>query len=221
MADEPKPTIDMKEEAKKTERIVEPQKQETPKPETLKETKPVEAPKKEAHKEETKQDTPKEKPKEPKKSKTPKKKKSKAIVKGISVHISTKKSMGICKFIKGKTIESAISNLELVLQKKKAVPIKGEIPHKKGLGKIASGSGSYPKKAAEQFIKLLNSLQANADVNGLDEPIITEVFANFASRPLGRFGRVKRKRTHIQITVKEKKKLMKNKKDKKKWKKGK
>jgi len=220
MADEPKPTIDKKEETKKTEKLVEPQKQEAPKSEVKKETKPAEAPKKPVETKSpnvqkdstiTKSDKPsvsedKPKPKEtPKKPQVPKIKKTEAVVRGVGLHISTKKSMGICKFIKNKPIEKAIADLELVLRKKKAVPIKGEIPHKKGLGKPASGSGSYPKKASEAFLKLLNSSQANADANGMDEPIISEAVANMASRPFGRFGRVKRKRTHVKIVAKEKK----------------
>lgn len=221
MTDETKPTIDKKEEAKKTEKLATPKSQEAPKPEPSKK----EEPKKEAPKDSTatKPTTPSEakpsdsKPKEPAKPKpqTPKIKKTEATVKGTSLPISTKKSSGICRFIKGKTIDNAISDLELVLQKRKAVPIKGEIAHKKSVKKIASGSGSYPKKASEQFIKLLNSLKANADANGLDEPIIVEAFANIAQRPFARFGRWKRKRTHIKIVVKDKKKLKKTKQKKK------
>jgi ribosomal protein L22 len=123
------------------------------------------------------------------------------IVKGISLPISTKTSTAICKFIKGKNIQKATSDLEQVASHKKPVPMKGEIPHRKG--KIMSGR--YPKKASEYFIKLLNSLQANANVNGLENPIITGAISNIASQPYGRFGRVRRKRSHIKIIVKEKK----------------
>lgn len=214
MADEPKPTVDMKEEEKKTEKLAEPQKIETPKPkEPLKPAEPKpqtpepKAP--EDQKEKLLVTKPEEKLKEPgkpvKKKEVSKPKKSEASVRGVGLPISTKKATGICKFIKGKTIENAISDLEQVLQKKKYVPIRGEIPHKKGPGKVASGSGSYPKKASENFIKLLKNLQTNANINGLDQPIITEAIANIASRPLGRFGRIKRKRTHVKIVVKEKK----------------
>jgi len=132
----------------------------------------------------------------------PKVKKHEAIVNGFSVAVSTKKSMAICKFIKRKKIEKAISDLEEVLQKKKVVPMKGEISHQKGKGIM---SGGYPKKTSEHFITLLKSLQANANVNDLEEPIIVEAVANFAPRPFGRFGKWKRKRTHIKIVAREKK----------------
>jgi len=135
-------------------------------------------------------------------------KKDKAIVNGRSLPISTKYSMAICKFIKKKSIEKAIADLEEVLKFKKAVPMKGEIPHRKG--KIMSGR--YPINAVKEFIRLLKNLLANSNVNGLEEPIIAEVVPNKASRPYGRFGTIKRKRTHIKIIVKEKNKLKKGKK---------
>jgi len=157
--------------------------------------KPVEAPKQ-------KQEKKDEKKTEKKQEKKPDKpKKTEAIVNGISLPISTKTSAAICRFIKGKNIQKVISDLEQVISCKKPVPMKGEIPHRKG--KIMSGR--YPKKASEYFIKLLNTLQANANVNGLENPIIIEAIANIASQPYGKFGRVRRKRSHVKIVVKEKK----------------
>jgi len=128
-------------------------------------------------------------------------KKDFAVVNASNLPISTKKSMAICKFIKRKKIRDAIKDLEKVVAKKKAVPMKGEIPHRKG--KIMSGG--FPKKASEHFIKLLKNLSANSIVNELDEPFIIEAIANIGVRPLGRFGTIKRKRTHIKIVAKEKK----------------
>ncbi len=128
-------------------------------------------------------------------------KRTEAVINGKSLPISTKKSVAICKFINGKTLQRAISELEQVLTHKEVIPMKGEIPHQKGKG---ISSGRYPKKASEHFINLLRSLQANANVNGLDNPVISKAMANLASRPYGKFGRVKKKRTHVQIKVKEK-----------------
>jgi ribosomal protein L22 len=135
-------------------------------------------------------------------------KKTEAIANGKSLPISTKDSMAICKFIKKKSIEKAIADLQEVLMFKKAIPMKGEIPHRKG--KIMSGR--YPINAVKEFIRLLKNLLANSNVNGLEEPIIAEAVPNKASRPYGRFGSIKRKRTHIKIIVKEKSKLKKGKK---------
>ncbi len=141
--------------------------------------------------------------KKPEKKKQPvvqKVKKDEAVVKGISLSLSTKTSVAVCRFIKGKKISDAIADLEQVVVKKKAVPMKGEIPHRKG--KIMSGR--FPKNASESFIHLLKNLQANANVNGLEEPIVAEAMANIASQPYGKFGRVRRKRTHVLIKAKEK-----------------
>ena len=128
----------------------------------------------------------------------PKTKKTEAFVNVLSSPISTKHSMAVCKFIKGKKIEEAISDLKKVSMLKKAVPMKGEIPHRKGMM-----SGRYPKKTAEHFIKILKGLSANANVNGLENPVISEAIANLASRPYSKFGRVRKKRTHVKIIVKE------------------
>ena len=87
----------------------------------------------------------------------------------------------------------------LLLILKKAIPMKGEIPHRKG--KIMSGR--FPKNAAEKFIVLLKSLQANANNHEVEEPIISEAVANLAQRPIGRFGKVKRKRTHVTLKAKQ------------------
>lgn len=139
--------------------------------------------------------------KEVKEKKQEKQKKTEASVKGISLPLSTKISGGICRFIKKKNIQRAISELEDVLKFKRAVPMKGEVAHRKG--KIMAGK--YPKKAVTYFIKLLKSLQANANFNELNEPVVTEAFANIAYRPYGKFGRVRRKRTHVLIKARERK----------------
>ena len=140
---------------------------------------------------------------EPKKpiQKKPKVKRDYAVVNGTGLPISTKKARDTCKFIKRKTIEKAISDLEEVIAQKKPMPMKGEIPHQKGIM-----SGGYPKKTAEHFIQLLKSLRANAIANELEEPIIVEAIANIGVRPRGRFGRIKRKRSHVKIKCMEKKK---------------
>ncbi|MFA4953408.1 MAG: uL22 family ribosomal protein [Candidatus Pacearchaeota archaeon] len=130
-------------------------------------------------------------------------KKEEAVVNAKSLPISTLFSIALCKFIKGKKIEKALVDLEEVLAKKKAVPIKGEYAHKKGKRMT---SGKYPKNATEYFIKLIKSLQANSNYNGIENPIIVEAIANKASEPYGRFGKVRRKRTHVRLEAREKKK---------------
>lgn len=159
---------------------------------------------------------PKDEKKETKKQ-PPKKavKKEEVVVNGRSLPISTKYSMAICKFIKGKKISQAIEDLEQVIAKKKAVPMKGEIPHRKGPGKIGSGSGRFPKKASENFINLLRSLLANANNHDVENPVIVEAVANIAQRPYASGGR-RKKRTHVTLKAREKKMVKKSKKKTKK-----
>lgn len=142
----------------------------------------------------------KEKKPEPKKLQ-PKVKKEEVFVNSQNIHISTKYACAICKFIKGKSIENARSELEEVAVKRKAIPMRGEIPHRKG--KIMSGR--FPVNASKEFIVLLKSLQGNANNHEVEEPVIVEAIANIGDRPRGRFGRWQRKRTHVKIIARSKK----------------
>jgi ribosomal protein L22 len=63
-------------------------------------------------------------------------------------------------------------------------------------------SGRFPKKSAREFIRLLKSLQANANYSGIENPIIFESIANIGERPYGRYG-IRKKRTHVKIIAKE------------------
>ena len=136
-------------------------------------------------------------------------KKTEAIVNGKDLPISTKHAVAICNYIKGKDIDRAISMLEEVVKMKKPVPMRGEIPHKKGIM-----SGRYPVKAAGFCIKLLKSLKSNAIVNELElEKYQVHCIPNVAPRPYKRFGAGRFKRSHVTIKlipitkkIKEKKK---------------
>ncbi len=130
--------------------------------------------------------------------------KKQAIVVAKNMPISTKQSVAICKFIKNKPINQAIDELREVALKKRAIPMKGEIPHRKGKG---ISSGRYPEKAVKNFLSLLKSLTGNAIYHEIEEPVIVETIANIGERPYGRFGRVRKKRTHIKITAKPSKGL--------------
>jgi len=127
-------------------------------------------------------------------------KKTEAVVNGNDLRISTKVASDVCRFIKYKKISEAIADLEEVLMKKKAVPMRGEIPHRRG----QIMAGRFPQNASKEFIRLLKTLIGNSIVNGLENPVIVETVANIASRPHGRFGRFKKKRTHVKIVAKEK-----------------
>lgn len=126
------------------------------------------------------------------------KKKTRAVVHGKGLPISTKKTIDVCRFIKGKRIGDAIRDLEEVIKLNKAIPMKGEYPHQRG----AMGAGRFPQRTAKHIIVLLKSLAGNAQ--DMTDPVITLAIANQASRPMGRFGRTKKKRTHLEIVAQEK-----------------
>ena len=128
-------------------------------------------------------------------------KKKVAIANGRNLGISKKHAMAICDMIRGKKIQTAIMDLGLVLKFKKAVPMKGEIPHRKGKGMM---SGRYPINASKVMITLLKSLDANTRVLEINEPKITVAKADKAARPYRRFGSRRFKRTNVLLQTKEK-----------------
>lgn len=204
-------------EEKKMEKVVETKEEEKPemekkentedkkesgKTEVKKEVKPVQEKKDE---EDKKSEVEKEKPEKDKKPEAKEKpkpvkpKKTEAVVNARNIPISTKHSMAICDFIRNKEIDKAIEELEQVMIFKKAIPMKGEIPHRKGKGMM---SGRFPVKSVNNFLILLKSLSGNATYNSIDNPVIVEAAANIGVRPHGRFGRVRKKSTHITLIAK-------------------
>jgi len=154
-----------------------------------KEEKQIEKAEKEIDKEKSKQEE----------NKTPdKSKKTQAIVNGRNLSISTKHAIAVCNYIRNKDVDKAILMLEEIEKMKKPLPMKGEIPHRKG--RIMSGR--YPIKAAGEFIRLLKSLKSNAIVNELElEKYVIFCKANIAARPYRRFGRTRFKRTHVTLKL--------------------
>ena len=142
--------------------------------------------------------------KKEKKKTEEKKPKTEAVVNAKDLPISTKHSIAICDFIRWKKAEEAALLLQEVVRMKRAIPMKGELPHRKG----NIERGRYPVKAAQQFIKLLKQLAANAVVNEIDlENTRIECKANRASRPYKKSGRMRAKRTHVtlRLAIKSKK----------------
>lgn len=130
-----------------------------------------------------------------------------AKVVGRSLPISTKFCVEICNFIRNKNTSEAKEILRKVIDRKKAIPFKifnKDLSHKRKIG-----PGRYPKKAAGEIIKLLESVEANAQFKGLNTSnlYIAHINAHLASRPwrYGRQRRRKAKRTYVEIIVGEKK----------------
>jgi ribosomal protein L22 len=130
-------------------------------------------------------------------------KKDVAVVRAPGVHISKRHGMYICSFIKGKSVDDAINELGEVILLKRAVPFKGEIPHRKG--KIMSGR--YPVAASKIFISALKNLKGAIIDNQMDitKTRIFSAYTNFASRPQRRGG-TKGKRASVTIEAREVKK---------------
>lgn len=130
-----------------------------------------------------------------------------AIANGRNLGISTKTSVEICRFIRGKNTENAKKRLQRVIEKKQAVPYKRylkEIPHRKG--KIATGR--YPLKASKTILDLIKTAEANAQNKGMSSNLIITHISAHKGESQSRYGRKigkKTKRTHIKIVVQEKK----------------
>lgn len=136
-------------------------------------------------------------------------KKAKVYVKDAP--ISTKHAVALCRFIKNRNPQEAINLLGKVLERKVAVPMKGEIPHRKNMKDKRMG-GRYPMKATKVFIKALKNLIANAKVKNLDPEklFIVTAKADKASRPIKptriAYGVKRFKRTHILLEAEEREK---------------
>ena len=82
--------------------------------------------------------------------------------------ISHKHAREIAVAIKGLSIESARDYLQSVINLERAIPFRrynNEVGHKSDTGVMA---GRYPKKAATEFVRLLDNLESNAEYRGMD-----------------------------------------------------
>jgi len=139
--------------------------------------------------------------KDDKKAKIERPKKEEAIAKGTNLSASKKHCMYICSFIKNKSVDQAIKELNEVIILKRVIPMKGEIPHRSAPGIM---SGRYPINASKQFIYLLKALKGNIIANGLDldKARISFASATWASRP-SRRGGTRFKRAFVLLKAKE------------------
>jgi large subunit ribosomal protein L22 len=126
---------------------------------------------------------------------------------GKSLGISTKVSIEIAGYLRGKSTKKAKQILNSVLKLEHAIPFKrftDGVGHKKGIA-----SGRYPQKASQEFLKLVKQVEANAQEKGLSDSLtIAHICAHRASEPSrqGRQRSRKFKRTHVEIAVTEAKK---------------
>ena len=136
-----------------------------------------------------------------------------AIASGRDLRIKPKTAREICNHINGMKLEAAKSFLEDVIDKKKAVPYyryRGKVGHRKQLQ--GHDAGRFPEKAAGEILKILSSVEANAEFKGLyaDRLKIVHMAAyrgrvirKFIPRAFGRASPYYKHLTHIEVAVEE------------------
>lgn len=129
-----------------------------------------------------------------------------ARVVGRSLPISTKYSIEICKYLRGKDLQRAKKLLVDAINLKKPIPFtrfNADMGHKKG----EFASGRFAVKASASILELLESCEANAKYKGLDSSslIIVHMNAHKGAQQwhYGRQRRRKMKRTHVELVVEE------------------
>ena len=121
-----------------------------------------------------------------------------------NVPLSTKTAVMVAQFLRGKSVKRAQRDLKEVLTYEQAVPF---TRFSEGAGhKTKIGPGKFPQKAAEHFLKLVNSVEANAQDQGMGEDlVIVGCTAQQGARgySYGRWRGRKTKNSHIEMVVAE------------------
>jgi len=132
---------------------------------------------------------------------------------GKEYRISPKHATEIARELRGMKLSAAKSFLELVIDKKKAVPFKKynkKVGHKRGL--VGWDAGRYPVKASMHILKLLEEVQANAEYKGLDVDKLRIIHASsykgrvipgWIPRAYGRGSPYNHVLTNVEIIVEE------------------
>jgi len=136
-----------------------------------------------------------------------------AIASGRDLRIKPKVAREICHQLKGMKLGEAKTYLEEVVEMKIAVPYyryRSRIPHRKELQ--GHDAGRFPQKTAGEILKILNSVEANAEFKGLyaDKLRIVHVAAHrgrvirkYIPRAFGRASPYYKHLTHIEVAVEE------------------
>lgn len=124
---------------------------------------------------------------------------------GLNLPISTKQSIEICSFLRGKPVEKAKTVLKRVGEKQQAIPFtrfNWNVGHRRGMA-----SGRYPLRASAAILTIIESAEANAQFKGLTTKklVLKQLCAQKAGQQyrFGRFRGRKAKRTHIEVIVEE------------------
>lgn len=129
-----------------------------------------------------------------------------ARVYGVALPVSFKQCVEICSFLEKRSVNSTKKLLQDVIDKKTAIPFRRyhhDLGHKTKLG-----PARYPESASKQILKLIESVEANAQFKGLNTSnlVVVHASAHKAGKAwhFGRKQRRKMKRTNIEIVVEEK-----------------
>ncbi len=136
-----------------------------------------------------------------------------AIASGRDLRIKPKVAREICHQLKGMKLGEAKTYLQGVVEMKTAVPYyryRSRIPHRKQLQ--GHDAGRFPQKTAGEILKILDSVEANAEFKGLyaDKLRIVHVAAHrgrvirkYIPRAFGRASPYYKHLTHIEVAVEE------------------
>ena len=130
--------------------------------------------------------------------------KSMARIAGRNMPVSTKHSVEIARYLKGKQVGKAIKHLQAVIEQKEAIPFRRynrSISPKPGIG-----PGRYPRLATQHILSLLENLKSQAIGKGLDATKLTIIHAAAQKgQKLWHYGRRhrQRKNTNFEMVAKE------------------
>ncbi|MEM1579659.1 MAG: 50S ribosomal protein L22 [Nitrososphaerota archaeon] len=123
------------------------------------------------------------------------------------IDVSPKFSREVCRAIVGLTIPEAKKLMEDVIAMKKMIPYR-RYRKKRAHHAQTRGPGGYPVKIAKHMLKLLESLEANAEFKGLDPDSVIiryavahkgRVIKKFIERAFGRATPYNKTLTHIEV----------------------
>jgi large subunit ribosomal protein L22 len=128
--------------------------------------------------------------------------------------ISHKHAREIALAIRGMSIEKAREFLENVIARRIAVPYRrynNEVAHRSNI-KDGFFSGRFPKKAAEEFLRLLDNLESNGEYKGMDLDRLMIISAvvhkgtkleRFTPRAMGRSSPKIDTLVHVELVAQE------------------
>ncbi|HID04641.1 MAG TPA: 50S ribosomal protein L22 [Candidatus Caldiarchaeum subterraneum] len=123
------------------------------------------------------------------------------------VDVSPKWAREVCQAVKGLTIAEAKKLMEDVVAQRRMIPYR-RYRKKRAHHAQTKGPGGYPVKVAKVMLKLLDSLEANAEFKGLDVDRVKIVHAaahkgrvitKFIERAFGRSTPYNKTLVHIEV----------------------